>query len=135
MIRWRFDFHVSLTILWVYIKSWQWKLMGQCSWHSICIQKFFSFVHCVVKCWKAAAICFYERCTIGVNNNVDYYYSEYLQLQLIWLAAVGIFSSHNGSRIDSKKYYFEWALSILFLIFYFHSKTRSRSSKEKSLYD
>lgn len=73
----------------------------QCSWHSICIQKFFSFLHYVVKCWEAAAICFYECYTMGVNNNVDYY-CESLQLQLIWLAAVGTFSSHNGSRINSK---------------------------------
>lgn len=85
-----------------------------------------------VESWEAAAICFYECCTIGVNNNVDYYYSESLQLQLIWLAAVGTFSSHNGSRIDSKNI----ILNEHFVFdFFFLSKTRSRSSIEKSLYD
>lgn len=38
--------------------------------------------------------------TMGVNNNVDY--CEPLQLQLIWIAAIGTFSSqHNGSQMES----------------------------------
>lgn len=87
-------------------------------------------VHGIVKCWEAAAICFYECCTMGVNNIVDYYY-ESLQLQLIWLATVGTFSSHNGSRIDSKNIILNEHFVFVFLSYFWK---RDHDQQKKNLF-